>query len=217
MIPGPGPYRGPEGPPGPAGAPGSPGAPGETGPEGPEGPQGPPGIQGPPGNDGAPGIQGPPGDTGPAGQNGSQGIQGIQGPPGPPGSFTYLEAAGPVNYDLTGAFATVTGVTLNLDAGTWFVLAHVLVQGTSTTEAFCDCRLRNTTDSVTYATGRVEVDSTPSEYAMICLSAIVVVAATKAVALQAMGSTTTPNILGQLPANDTTAGKATRLTALKIG
>jgi hypothetical protein len=63
----------------------------------------------------------------------------------------------------------------------------------------------------------VEVDTSPSEYENICLSAIVVVAATKTLELQAMGSTTTPNIIGQLPTNDTTAGKATRMTAIKIG
>jgi hypothetical protein len=140
-----------------------------------------------------------------------QAAAGNHGPHG--GSLSYQEADRATDLALSTTFADA--VSLSLAAGTWLILGQTSAESTSTTQGIVSVRLRNTTDGVTYSHAEAEVDSALPDRQSLFVHAVVVLAATKTVALQGRQSAGTSHLIG--PANEGgTETKVTRMTAVKV-
>jgi hypothetical protein len=107
-------------------------------------------------------------------------------------------------------------VSLSLAAGTWLVFGQTSIESTSTTQQNNAARLRNTTDSVTYAIAEGEADSALPDRCSHFLHAVIVLAATKSVALQGWAGASTQHMIGPGNLGSETGTKVTRITAIKL-
>lgn len=118
---------------------------------------------------------------------------------------------------MTTANQFYTGTTVSLTAGTWLIVAHITLGRANTTLIRYTARLRNTTDSVNLATSQMTQPSQNPHYVNITLTAIVVLAGTKTVALQA-AATTGACLIKRIVADNAVANDftATQINAIKI-
>lgn len=137
-------------------------------------------------------------------------------------SLTSSAASMSAKTALTGSFATLTGASLSLAAGTWIVTAQASIGATTLGSALAASgifalRLFNGTTTIVSVHGGVARDATTTtaQLSSGCLSAIVTIASTTTISLQAVG-TTTLSAYHQEQGSGTTQGSATYISAVRI-
>ena len=132
------------------------------------------------------------------------------------GTITSAEGAASADVTMAATNTWYTGATVNLTAGTWLINAHITLNRTTTTAQQYQVRIHNTTDNVSYASSQQYQASVANAAVSMSLTAIITIAATKDVAIQAASSVSTNNLIKAATLANGSGNNATKITAIKL-
>lgn len=118
---------------------------------------------------------------------------------------------------MTNAAQFYTGASVSLGVGKWLVMAYITMGRANTTLIRYQARIRDTTNSVNFASGAQTQPSQNPHYVTITLSAIITLTGTATIEIQGATITTGGCLIKAATADNASGNTATAINAVKIG
>jgi len=132
------------------------------------------------------------------------------------GAITNFEGTLATDVTMTATNTWYTGASVSLTAGTWLINAHITLNRAATTAQQYQTRIHDTTNNISYASSQQYQASVSNAPVSMALTAIITIAGSASLAIQAASSTSTNNLIKAATLANSSGNNATQITAIKL-
>jgi hypothetical protein len=132
------------------------------------------------------------------------------------GAITNFEGTLAADVTMSATNTWYTGASVSLTAGTWLINAHITLNRAATTAQQYQTRIHDTTNNVSYASSQQYQASVSNAPVSMSLTAIITIAGSASLAIQAASSTSTNNLIKAATLANSSGNNATQITAIKL-